>query len=357
MRGIALLLVIVLLIVSPRIAWHFKEGTELEVLIIDKTVPSTTYREHNGLLWFLTNEKIVKSNGELYDIGIDYYGYDPYEEQAMAPYQADGYKDVIYIADTYGVYSDDLEDFSEGERSEKIYGGMEILEWNEIMRSKGPDTTLIAEYNSFATPTDEATRKIMEGNLSIEWTGWIGRYFTDFTNTEVPPWLIRNYEAQYNKEWAFKNGGLAFVHTSDQVVVIDEKELTQLVKFKLTEEGQQQLPHVNNSDYHYWFDIVTPQNSTVLAQYHLGLSAEGEKELEKYGIPTTFPAVTYNKTHSTYYFSGDFADYTKDNLQRWQYGDVLMRMFSNDEAIFFWTTYIPLMRDIFEAMRDEQDEK
>lgn len=350
------LLVILLAVVSPRIVWHFKEPTEIDVLVIDKTVPDTTYREHQGLFWLLTNEKIVKPTGELYDIGIDYYGYDPYEEQPMLPYQASGEKDLIYIADTYGVYSDDLEDFSEGDRSEKIYGGMEILEWNEIMRSKGPDTVLIAEYNSFATPTDEMTRMIMGENLSVEWTGWIGRYFTDFTNTEVPPWLIRNYEAQYKKEWDFKQGGLAFVHVSDQVVVLDEKDVSQFVQFKMTQAGESALPHVNNAEYHYWFDIVEPlAGGTVLAEYQLDVTERGQQELEKNGIPTVFPAITHNEAQKTYYFSGDYADYTKNNLQKWSSGDVLMRTFSNDEAIFFWKTYIPLMRGIIEPMKEERE--
>lgn len=350
-KNLLILLMIVLLFLSPTIVWYVKDSTEMDVLVIDKTVPNTTYREHNGLFWFLTNEKIVKPTGELYELDVDYYGYDPYEQQPMTSYQADGEKDFIYIADTYGVYSDDLEGFSEGERSEKIYGGMELFEWNEIMRAKGPNTTLVAEYNSFATPTDEATRKMMEEDLSITWTGWIGRYFDDFTSTEVPPWLIRNYEAQYNREWPFKNGGLAFVHTSDKVVVLDEKDVPNNVKFNMTNDGKQHLPDVNNTDYYYWFDIVEPTStSTVLAQYHLSLSENGEQQLEEHGIPTIFPAVTYSHDNKTYYFSGDFADYTKDNLQRWQYGDVLMRMFSNDEAIFFWTAYIPLMRGIVDHM-------
>lgn len=350
-KNILLILLIVLLISSPRIVWQFKEATEIDLLIIDKTVPTTTYREHNGLFWFLTNEKIVKPSGELYERDVDYYGYDPYEKQPMTPYQANGEKNFIYIADTYGVYSDDLEDFSEGERSEKIYGGMERSEWETIMRAKGPNTTLVAEYNSFATPTDEATRTVMEKDLNITWTGWVGRYFDDFTNTEVPLWLIQNYEAQSGEQWLFKNGGLAFVHLSGEVVVLDERDAPHEVKFKMTTEGKQQLPNVNNSTYHYWFDIVEPaEASTVLAQYHIGVSENGMKQLEEYGIPTVFPAVTYHQAQQTYYFSGDFADYTKDNLQRWQYGDVLMRMFSNDEAIFFWTTYIPLMRGIFEQL-------
>lgn len=340
--------IIVLFILSPRFIWEFKSSVPLNVLVVDKTVPNTEYREHNGLFWFLINDKIVKPNDELYDIGIDYHGYDPYEGKAMEPLVAEGSKDVIYIADTYGVYSDDLEDSVEGDRSEKVYGGMDIVEWNSLMQMKGTDTILIAEYNSFASPTDESTRKIMSRNLGVSWSGWSGRFFTDFTNDEVPPWLIRNYEEQYKKKWSFENGGLAFVNTSDQVVLIDEKEMTDLVQFKMTEEGRRMFDRVKDSDYHYWFDIVTPSsNSVVLAEYELLLSDTAKRELQHNQIPLNFPAITHNELNKTYYFSGDFADYTKDNMVKWHRGDILMNIFSNDESTFFWSTYIPLMRQIF----------
>lgn len=348
MKKILVILFIALIVLSPRIIWEFKERVSHDILVVDKTVPNTEYREHNGLFWFLTNEKIVKSNNELYDIGIDYHGYDPYEGKAMEPLVVDGVKDVIYIADTYGVYSDDLEDAVKGERSEKIYGGMDIIEWNSLMQMKGTETILIAEYNSFASPTDEATRAIMSRNLNIDWSGWSGRFFTDLTKDEVPPWLIRNYEEQYNKKWTFEDGGLAFVNTADRVVIIDEKEMLDLVQFKMTEAGRRMFDQVKDSDYHYWFDIVTPtNNSVVLAEYELLLSDVAKKQLQQNNIPLVFPAITHNELNKTYYFSGDFADYTKDNMVKWHRGDILMSIFSNDESTFFWSTYIPLMRQIF----------
>lgn len=343
-----IVVILLLLFFSPRIYWQFKEKIELDILVVDKTVPNTQYREHNGLFWFLTNEKIVKPNGELYDIGIDYYGYDPYEEKAMGTYIHEREKDFIYIADTYGVYSDDLEEHVDGDRSEKIYGGMSLLEWNAIWQSKGQDTTLIAEYNSFASPTDEQTRKVMGNNLSVEWTGWSGRYFDDFNNDEVPPWLIANYEAQYKKKWAFENGGLAFTHTSDQVIVIDEEEMESYVSFQMTPDGLATYTDVSDSNYRYWFDIVKPlDDAKVLAEYELKLSDTAEKELVAAGVPSIFPAVTHNEQNKTFYFSGDFADYTKDKLKKWQGGEHIMRMFSNEESSFFWKSYIPLIKQIF----------
>lgn len=41
---------------------------------------------------------------------------------------------MIYLADTYGVYKDDLgQEKRLGQRSEKIVGGLEMEEWQSIV--------------------------------------------------------------------------------------------------------------------------------------------------------------------------------------------------------------------------------
>ena len=44
-----------------------------EEVVDIKTVPNFQYSEHLGLFWILNNEKIVKPNKEMCDIGNDYY--------------------------------------------------------------------------------------------------------------------------------------------------------------------------------------------------------------------------------------------------------------------------------------------
>ncbi len=352
MKKILLLGLIVLLFFSPRIYWHFKAERPIDIAIIDKTVPTDDYREHLGLFWVLTNEKITKTNGELYEIDKDYFGFDPIQLEPMNNYNLNREVDLIYIADTYGVYSDDLEEAADGDRSRKIYGGMEVAEWEAISRSKGADTTLIAEYNSFATPTEEQTRTLMEEALSVDWSGWSGRYFTDLMSDEIPSWLIENYETKYKKKWNFTGAGIAFVHLTDDVVVLEESQLKDKVKFTLTPDGEKKFPKVINTDYPYWFDILTPtKDTTVYAQYDLDLTKEGIETLEAANIPTVFPAIIHNEEQHTYYFAGDYADYTKDNLMKWQKSDFLMHVFANDESTFFWTVYVPVMRVILQDIQ------
>lgn len=341
-----------LLILSPRIYWQFKEGTQLDVLIIDKTVANKEYREHQGLFWFLTNEKIKKSTGELYERDMDYYGYDIYAGKPMESYKYTADKDLIYVADTYGVFSGDLESFSKGDRSQLLYGGMELAEWQEIMKTKSDTNILITEFNSFASPTSEAVRKVMERSLYVEWSDWIGRYFLDLNSDEVPPWLKQNYEQQYNKEWSFKKGGLVFVHSSDQVVIIDESQLNSRVQFQMTAEGKDRFKGIGNTDYSYWFDIITPMDGAIaLAEYEIDVSEVAKNELTKNGIPTVFPAITYHEGENIYYFSGDYADNSKDSLMKWQWSSKLMKVFSIEDSNFTWAVYMPLMRQIIEQLK------
>ncbi|WP_338750781.1 hypothetical protein [Bacillus sp. FJAT-52991] len=355
MKRILGFVAILLLIFSPRIFWSLTPATNLDIAVIDKTVPKTDYREHSGLFWILENEKIVNDQDETYDIGQDYFGYDPYDQKPFPPFDQSGPLDLIYIADTYGVYSNDLKEKPDGERSRHVYGGMDLLEWNQIMNSRGSQSTLIAEFNSFATPTDSVTRSVMEENLNTEWTGWTGRYFADLNSEEIPPWLIRNYEKQYKKKWTFDGSGIAFVHLSDKVVVLGDQEDRPFVQFQLTKEGTKRYPSVNDSNYMYWFDIVRPKDGAVVeAEYELHLSKKEKEQLKEAQIPTTFPAVIHHKQEKTYYFAGDYADFPKPSFAKWSGSPYLFSLFTNDESEFYWRSYVPLMRQILTDIEEEK---
>ncbi|WP_203361433.1 hypothetical protein [Bacillus sp. REN10] len=355
MKRILGLIALLLLIFSPRILWGIHPATDLDIAIIDKTVPKTDYREHHGLFWALENEKIVNNRDETYDIGRDYFGYDPYDQKPFPPFDERGPFDLIYIADTYGVYSNDLKEKPDGERSKLVYGGMDLLEWNQMMNSRDSESTLIAEFNSFAAPTDSVTRSVMEKNINVEWTGWTGRFFSDLNSEEIPPWLIRNYEKQYKKKWVFNGPGIAFVHLSDQVVVLGNQKERPFVQFQLTKEGKRHYPHVGSSHYMYWFDIIKPKNGAIVeAEYDLHLSQKEKEQLKKAKIPTTFPAITHHQQEKTYYFAGDYADFPKQPLAKWRGSSYLFWLLSDDESEFYWHSYVPLMRQILTEIAEEK---
>ena len=358
MKKLIIGVLIIFILLLPLILWIIKPSTVLTIAVIDKTVPLQDYREHNGLFWILEHYKIIKPDGELYDIGRDYFGYDPYDQKANESFHADRPLDLIYIADTYGVYNDDLKELPEGERSKKLYGGMNLLEWNKIIESKLATTTLIAEFNSFASPTDETTRSVMEKNLGIKWSGWTGRYFDDLNNDDIPPWLIRNFEQQYEKKWMFDGAGLAFVHTSDKVIIVESNGTKENVTFQMTEQGLERFVEVQSSPYMYWFDIVAPiEGSSILGEYELHISNEQKKILEDNGIPLNFPAIIHNQNNKTYYFAGDYADYKEKTFAKLLGIDRFLKVFANGDSDFYWSTYVPLMNKVLEQIIVEKEMK
>ncbi|MDZ5473976.1 hypothetical protein SM124_19840 [Bacillus sp. 31A1R] len=346
---------VTLLITSPFWLWFIKPSNQLEVLILNKTVPDDTYREHKGLVWILNNEKYVKDNNQRYSSKVDYRGFVPKDEKEYEirplPQNLDKY-DVIYIADQYGVYEEEFYGDNElGERSNHLYGGLEEEEINqitdELIHSKGK--TLIAEFNTFASPTSNSAREKISNVLNVDWTGWIGRYFSDLNSKEVPVWVKENYMASGDK-WEFSGEGFVFVSKDDYVVVLEKEDLKDRgVNFKHTKTGSNHFDLKIESKYQYWFDIIEARNSDeILATYELPLTDKGKNKLEGYGLPSEFPAVTFhqNSKFASYYFAGDFADegevpdiYQTRGLSFWK------KQFSASSS-FYWSAYVPMMKSI-----------
>jgi len=347
-----LCVVVTLLFLTPFTIWVFQKSLLLNIVVINKTVPQNDYREHLGLFWILHHRKIVNAeNHKLYDIKEDYYGYNPEELTGEKKLIIPDDIDLIYVADTYGVYEEDFRGNIRGERSEKLYGGLTFYEWNRIMHAKTLDNTLVVEFNTIQSPTDISVRRIVEQNLSIKWTGWIGRYFSNMQSEEVPIWLIENYEEQTKKDWSFKGEGIAFVHESDKVVVLDKKDINGAIQFKWTKEGKEHYEVNSNSTYTYWFDMVIPQDEmTVEAQFEIPLTNSGVKTLNAHQIQSKFPAILRNPEENMYYFAGDYADVRHHYFSKWVLPKSFYRLMAilNKGDRFFWDVYIPVMTQIFE---------
>ncbi|KHF29945.1 hypothetical protein LR68_01424 [Anoxybacillus sp. BCO1] len=244
-RWLVLYVVFIFLIISsPYWLWKMKPSTTLHVLIVNKTVPDDTYREHEGLVWLLNQQKYVKPNGARYELKKDYVGFIPTTKKERPwPTSLQSY-DVIYVADTYGVYENDLTiEKKKGKRSKKVYGGLTEQEVDRLHEAMFEgNKTLIAEFNSFASPTDPSVRNKFYALLNVEWTGWIGRYFPKLENDEVPVWVKENYEKQYNERYAFTGPGYVLVDEHDRLVILDKKEIGKRgVLFTPTKKGEKSL--------------------------------------------------------------------------------------------------------------------
>ncbi|MHC0036867.1 hypothetical protein [Pseudoneobacillus sp. C159] len=343
---------LLIVILSPFWLWTLKESRPLDVLIVDKTVPDETYREHKGLVWLLNNEKVVKSNKESYSLNKDYIGFFPKKNEKFEiksfPENLEDYQ-VIYLADQYGVYQEEFYGKNPlGKRSESIYGGLQQSEVEQLEDTlfKSPGKTLIAEFNTFGSPTTIEARTKISNLLNVNWTGWIGRYFPNLATNEVPVWVKESYEGK----WDFHGGGIIFVNENDYVYVIQEKDLTQKgIPIKFTERGNDYFRQELDSNYQYWFDILEPRNDDeVLATFHLPVKKNIGEQLAEIGIPLTFPAINLhqNAQYTSYYFSGDFADEEEVPGIYQTRGLSLWKQYVSGRDSFYWKTYVPMMRYI-----------
>nr|WP_299743289.1 hypothetical protein [uncultured Rossellomorea sp.] len=362
---------IVLLVSAPFWLWQVKKEKDLDLLVIDKTVPDTTYREHKGLMWLLNQQKYVQTNGDRYDLKKDYVGFVPNKNQTFdiknIPPSTDRY-DAVYIADTYGVYEEEFHNENvSGKRSSKLYGGLTDQDM-EVLRDMAMNDgkTLIAEFNSMAQPTEEATRKKFYSLFNLEWSGWIGRYFPELTNSEVPEWVRDNYEKQYGESYQFTGPGYVLVDEKDRLVVLDKDDIGKKgVVFSTTPQGEEFIGEEISTAYSYWFDIVEAINpDEVMANYTLSLSESGKDTMKALNLPVTFPAVVHgqNRQFDTYYFSGDYADQADVPDLYQTVGFSTWRKWTgstspDDMSQFYWKAYTPLMTAILKDIQKDGDRK
>lgn len=362
---------VLLLLLLPFAIWWFQGSERLKVAIIDKTVPSENYREHKGLTWVLNHNRYVKEDETGYRAADDYFGFMPNETEK--DYEIRGVEelgsghDLIYLADAYGVYEDDLPwQEQKGQRSELIYGGLEMAEWQMIKQQvMDASSDLVVEFNTFASPTDAAVSTDMEEFLGIKWSGWSGRYFPDLSaGAEVPEWIIENYERDA-EDWPFTGGGFVLVEDESGEIVVLSEERGDIesagLHVKFTDSGQTAFDLKESPSFDYWFDINEAQGQTeVLAEYEWSLGEQGQAVLSDRGIPSDFPAIMRKPVNESevYYFAGDFVD-IEDVPSLYQYGGLAkMRQYMpfNGNDSFYWKTYVPMMEKILADSSSKEQE-
>lgn len=368
--------IILIFILSPFVIWFFQEDQTLDVAIINKTVPDETYREHQSLTWLLNHHHYVKPDGDRYDKEHDYYGFTPDEAEESYDIRAfpDSFEetDLIYVADTYGVYEEDLPWTAADQQTNDaspnlIYGGLEKDEWRQIRNSvTRQNTDLIMEFNSFASPTSSDLREEVTNFLKIDWDGWTGRYFTDLSEEidEVPTWVITRYESE-GQTWSYEGEGFVLINEFKEDIVVlsdDDQDLNDTgIRLSFTEKGTEQLGQTKSPAYNYWFDILEPHSEDdVLADYEWDLTEQGKNKLEENDIPAEFPAIVHHKKDqaNVYYFAGDFSDMATVPSLYQMTGFAEIRSFFSFESLtpetsFFWQTYRPLMKEIFAQVSDK----
>lgn len=347
---------ILLVLTSPFWLWFLKDSKVLEVLIIDKTVPDKQYREHDGVAWLLNHEKYTKQNGKTYVTEDDYVGFKLTGKQSykidQLPDKLNQY-DLIYLTDLYGVYKEEFNKTNQlGARSEQIYGGLTTREVDKLEQTLlTGGKTLIAEFNTFASPTENEAKERISNILNVTWSGWIGRYFSDLNSDEVPVWVKENYQ-KFNGTWGFSGDGIVFVSQNDYIFVLSGEDLkpkTRVPNLRYTKQGKQFFKMDDVSPYSYWFDVVEARNQDeVLATYQVPVTVSGKDKLAEFGIPQQFPAIFQhiNRQYTSYYFAGDFADEPEvPKIYQSKYISFWKKYLSRNPS-FYWDAYVPMMKKI-----------
>jgi hypothetical protein len=349
------LLLVLFAVFAPFLLWIGEPTKSLNVLVVDKTVPTKSYREHRGLMWALNHLKYRDSTvGGAFDPARDYVGFFPGEDEPfrIRPVPtAVRELDLLYLADLYGVYSQDLDEAIRSELSGLVYGGLDAAELAALEPVFASGATVIAEFNTLASPTTAPVRARLEDLLGVTWTGWTGRHFESLErDAEVPVWLVRNWERQTTRQWTFRAPGFAIVHDDGRVVVLEEGQDIEPKGLRLDfpESLVDELGVSDETPYGYWFDVVEPRRDVlVVAQYQLAVTGAGGRALQGAGLPERFPAILHRKVGQSrrYYFAGDFADVRQ---LPWVYrvrGVSWLRRFRvRGETQFFWNVYLPLIR-------------
>ena len=357
--GLLIVLALAVLAVTPLVLWHTGRDRPLDVLVVDKTVATPNYREHAGLFWVLRHEKVVqRATGRTLALDRDYAGFQhtPDGQTRIVPIP-DRPTDFVYLADTYGVYEDDLLGRPAGLRSKLIYGGMSVEEVRTVTRNLRPGATLVGEFNCIASPTTGQAREELSDALGVKWTGWIGRHFAFLDLTvDMPLWIPRTWKRQTGKPWKFRGPGYVFVNEQGLLVVLVEGADTPTPALRITfdESVAKRYGTPRRQTYDSWFEVMTAlPGAEVLANFELKLTDVGRRKMR--GVPITgpIPAIVRSRRagHLAYYFAGDFADQStvsKAYRYRWlpKIKARLGAEHRDDQQAFHWRVYVPLMQHI-----------
>ncbi len=361
----------ILVVLIPYLVWLSRPALDVYTVVYDKTVPESSRRQHVGIMWFLKQAKIPTARGETFDYKKDYYGFfpDAVEEERIQPIPfLHQHIDMVYIADTYGVYKGTagMEEPSIG-TSNIIYAGMNQHDINVLQEYLNRDrpNTLIAEYNTFGTPTPYYIQAQLYKMLRVRWTGWIGQYMPDLTvGKTIPQWAVDRYERNTGETWSYTGPGFFFNDEENEVFVLElGKDIGDRGnQLDFTEEGTALFDLSGKRYYNHTFDIVEPLSGVeVLATYNLDVTETGAQKLKEAGLPSSFPAITRTTSafHSTYYFAGNFADipYTPNFHFLAGVPQIMSRATTDSlesENVFYWNTYIPMMQAIYKEAQERK---
>ena len=366
---VIILAVIIALPVINLIRWGVQTKKPLDIIIVDKTVPTLEREHHKSFSWILTNERFVKKeNSSSYSYTKDYYGFFPQRPLRDHKWDRNEYRlsdlisladknDAVYFTDTYGVFFNDwYRGINKSRKSRKIYGGLNNNDFLLLKEMKDRNKLIIMEYNSFDYPTAEFDAIRTQEKLGITFSGWTGKHFSslDTSSTDFPVWMTAMYKKEYRQPWKFTKAGIVIIKEKDIVVLEEGTHLKSALPQIITDaESSKKYGVLQSVAFDQWFDIIDPLQNKVISKFKIDATAIGDTLLSSNGLQNEFPAVIQEPVaQRIYYFSGDFATYDVpfwaarfkgvEKLKGILYSDK-----PEDTRRFFWLYYKPLINSIF----------
>ena len=355
---IIIILLVPVFLLLPWITWELTSFKKLDILVLDKSVPDNTYREHKSLIWLINYFKFSK---RILDVKKDYAGTHPVAGKNSFEYKQLSQEtitpDIIYLADTYGVYRENNLD-----RKKLFPGGLQSDELDYILDKIQKGVGLIAEFNSINWPTKVDVRNKLCRELGIVSTGWVGNYYDDLSiaSDSIPSWLIKLQKKISGNEWNFKGNGFVFSQDGKKMFVLRnniELKGNDSLKIIFNDKSRKRFEVSQSIPYPFILEWVKAGKAKTLAEFHFNLTESGRKLLKKFDFPEKFPAVLEYIPEGIaprFYFAGDFSDQKKSVFFLRLNGiDKLMRIISRSSdfdpiAKFYWNVYTPMLKTIFE---------
>ncbi len=167
--------------------------------------------------------------------------------------------------------------------------------------------------------------------------------------------MVTAYENQYHQTWNYLGPGFVFIYKDNTVFALEkDKDFTEdKLQIKFRRNYANEFGAKDRVNYYYWFEVLTPTDSEVLADFNLHLTPAGKEKLQKFHLPTRFPSILKKTAsgYTAYYFAGDFVD-IKNLPSFYQYSllpfyNKNLRFYSEGSSEhFFWQVYFPVMKKI-----------
>ncbi|HEX2969253.1 MAG TPA: hypothetical protein VHO46_09110 [Bacteroidales bacterium] len=366
---VIILAVILALPAFNLIQWFFQSKKTMDIILLDKTVPSVERENHKAFSWIMTHDRYVDSTRKSYNYKKDYYGWFPLRPLRDHEYKIVDYRltdvieyakkhEALYIADTYGVFFNDwYRGINKSRRTRKLFGGLNNTDNLLIKEMKDRNKLVILEYNSFDYPTAAFDSYRTQERMGVEFTGWTGKHFNslDTASKDFPVWLPGYYRKEHKKPWTFTKSGIVLINQKNNVIVLEEgTHLSGTYPIIVSDTAScEKYGFSSKVAFDEWFDIIVPVSSRVISSYHLQTTPEGDSLLMDHNLTGVFPAVVQeSNSPNVYYFAGNFAYSDKPEWTAlFKNIEILNRFFYSEKADdprrFFWLYYKPLVSTIF----------